>query len=181
MTPTAAKAPAMPSDASVKDVIVADDDYIVRGILRSVLEGVGFAVIQVVDGLEAIDRAAHMRAGLIILDYRMPRMDGISACAAIRRLPDHADTPIVVLTAFDDETTREAARQAGVSAFLAKPFKPVDLLRAIADLLGTAPAAGGAAPESIPFIWERRQEPRPLFGEPVQLAEGRRVLNICRR
>jgi hypothetical protein len=41
----------MPSDASVKDVIVADNDYIVRGILRSVLEGVGFTVIQVVDGL----------------------------------------------------------------------------------------------------------------------------------
>ena len=127
----------MSDDASAKDVIIADNDYIIRGILRSVLEGEGFTVLQTIDGFEAIDYAMRTRACLVMLDYKMPRLDGISACAEIRRLPDYAATPIIILTAFDDEETRAAARQAGVTAVLAKPFKPVDLLRVISDLLGS--------------------------------------------
>jgi two-component system, chemotaxis family, chemotaxis protein CheY len=176
------KVSAMSDDASAKDVIVADNDYIIRGILRSVLEGEGFTVLQTIDGFEAIDYAMRTRACLVVLDYKMPRLDGISACAEIRRLPDYAATPIIILTAFDDEETRAAARQAGVTAVLAKPFKPVDLLRVISDLLGASPAARGeAGPEPVTLVWKRRQEPPPLFGEPVELSQGRRVLNICRR
>jgi two-component system chemotaxis response regulator CheY len=171
----------MSDDASAKDVIVADNDYIIRGILRSVLEGEGFTVLQTIDGFEAIDYAMRTRACLVMLDYKMPRLDGISACAEIRRLPDYAATPIIILTAFDDEETRAAARQAGVTAVLAKPFKPVDLLRVISDLLGCSPGQGEAGPEPFTLVWKRRQEPPPLFGEPVELSKGRRVLNICRR
>ena len=174
----------MPSDVSTRDVIVADNDYIVRGILRSILEGEGFSVLQVIDGLEAIDFAKRMRAGLVILDYRMPKLDGIGACSEIRRLPGYADVPIVMLTAFDNDGTRDAAQQAGVTLVFAKPFKPVDLLRAIAKLLGTAPTDAAGVPgfsEPPTLVWKRRTEPTPLFGEPVALAEGRRVLNICRR
>jgi CheY-like chemotaxis protein len=175
------KVSAMSDAASVKDVIIADNDYIIRGILRSVLENEGFTVLQTIDGFEAIDYATRTHACLVMLDYKMPRLDGISACAEIRRLPDYADTPIIILTAFDDEETRAAARQAGVTAFLAKPFKPVDLLRVISDLLGSSPAAGAAGPEPVALVWKRRQEPPPLFGEPIELSKGRRVLNICRR
>src|SRR6476659_4215611 len=63
---------AMSSGASMKDVIVADNDYIVRGILRSILEREGFTVLQAVDGLEAIDYAMRVNAQLVILDYKMP-------------------------------------------------------------------------------------------------------------
>ncbi len=171
----------MSDAASTKDVIIADNDYIIRGILRSVLENEGFTVLQTIDGFEAIDYATRTRACLVMLDYKMPRLDGISACAGIRRLPDYADTPIIILTAFDDEETRAAARQAGVTAFLAKPFKPVDLLRVISDLLGSSPAAGAAGLEPVTLVWKRRKEPPPLFGEPIELSKGRRVLNICRR
>jgi two-component system, chemotaxis family, chemotaxis protein CheY len=165
----------------MKDVIVADNDYIVRGILRSILEREGFTVLQAVDGLEAIDYAMRVHAQLIILDYKMPRLDGFGACAQIRHLPGYSDTPIAVLTAFDNEDTRAAAKRAGVTTVIAKPFKPVDLLRAIAGLLGSAPADGGTTPKPFARIWKRLQEPPPLFGEPAELSEGRRVLNICRR
>jgi two-component system, chemotaxis family, chemotaxis protein CheY len=171
----------MSDDASAKDVIIADNDYIVRGILRSVLEGGGFTVLQTTNGVEAIDYATRTRACLVILDYKMPRLDGISACTEIRHLPDYSDIPILILTAFDDEETRTAARQAGVTAFLAKPFKSVDLLRVVADLLEPSPADGGTAPEPVTLVWKRRPEPSPLFGEPVELSKGRRVLGICRR
>jgi len=138
----------MSNEVGMKDVIVADNDYIVRGILRSILEREGFTVLQAVDGLEAIDYAMRVNAQLVILDYKMPRLDGFGACAQIRHLPGYAATPIAVLTAFDNEDARAAASRAGVTAFLAK---------------------------------DRLREPPPLFGEPAELSEGRRVLNICRR
>ncbi len=171
----------MPSEASMKDVIVADNDYIVRGILRSILEREGFTVLQAVDGLEAIEYAMRVRAQLVILDYKMPKLDGFGACAQIRHLPGYADTPIAVLTAFDNEDTRTTAERAGVTTVMAKPFKPVDLVRTIAAMMGPAPTDVAATPKPFVRLWERLREPPPLFGEPAELSEGRRILNICRR
>jgi CheY-like chemotaxis protein len=174
----------MSSHAPARDAIIADNDYIIRGILRSVLEGQNFSVLQAADGIEAIDYATRMNAHLVILDYKMPKLDGLAACAQIRRLPGYADVPIVILTAFDDAATRAAAEHAGVTAFFAKPFKTADLLRAIAHLMDGTPDDGST--ESAPAtpmadVWKRQKVPVPLFGEPTELYEGRRVLNICRR
>jgi DNA-binding response OmpR family regulator len=174
----------MPDEASAKngagakDVIIADNDSIVRGILRSMLESQGYTVLLAVDGLEALDLAMRTSATLVILDYKMPRLDGFATCMQIRRLPGYADVPIAILTAFDNTDTRDLARRAGVTLFVTKPFKPADLLHDIRTLVG---ADGGRATDAPVLVWERRQEPVPLFGEPAQLSEGRRVLNICRR
>ncbi len=167
----------MANETSGRDVIVADNDYVIRDILRFVLETNGFTPLLAVDGLEALDLAMRTSARLVILDLKMPRLDGFTACAQISRLPGYANVPIAILSAFDSIETREAAQRAGATAFLAKPFKPVDLLRMIADLLAeptTAPAEASA------FIWQRRQELPPLSGESTELSEGQRVLNICR-
>ncbi len=171
--------PDMSQNAGTNDVIIADNDYIVRDILRSLLEGEGLTVLPVADGHEAIDYATRTDARLLILDYKMPRLDGISACAEIRRLPGYADVPIALLTVFDDDGTRAAARAAGVTAFLSKPFKPIDLLYAVRELLGTVtPEHERRAPPAR--VWRRRQEPQPLFGEPTRFAEAHRVLRILR-
>jgi CheY-like chemotaxis protein len=171
----------MSTDVLANDVIIADNDCIIRGILRSILENRGFVVLQAVDGLEAVDYATRTRVRLVILDYRMPRLDGFAACAQIRRLPGYADVPIAILTAFGDVATRAAAEHAGATAFITKPFTPIDLMRGIAVLLGSAPADGGMATGPAAFVWKRQLEPSPLYGEPSELSEGRRVLNICRR
>ena len=174
----------MSSNAPARDVIIADNDYIIRGILRSVLEGQSFSVLQAVDGIEAVDYAMRTNARLVILDYKMPKLDGFAACMQIRRLPGYTDVPIVILTAFNDDDTRGAAQRAGASMFLAKPFKSADLLKAIAILLGSCRADVGSATATgatAAFVWERRQDPPPLYGEPTELSEGRRILNICRR
>ena len=160
----------MSNEAGMKDVIVADNDYIVRGILRSILEREGFTVLQAVDGLEAIDYAMRVRAQLVILDYKMPRLDGFGACAQIRHLPGYADTPIAILTAFDNEDTRAAAERAGVTAVMAKPFKPVDLLRTIAAMLGPAATDGATAPK--PFV---RRLGAPAGTAPAVRRAGRTV------
>src|SRR5439155_13730481 len=130
----------------------------------SILENRGFVVLQAVDGLEAIDYATRTRVRLVILDYRMPRLDGFAACAQIRRLPGYADVLIAILTAFDDAATRTAAQRTGATAFIAKPFKPVDLIRGIALLLGSTPVDGGTASGPAAFAWRRQMEPSPLYG-----------------
>ena len=129
----------MSSEAGMKDVIVADNDYIVRGILRSILEREGFTVLQAVDGLEAIDYAMRVHARLVILDYKMPRLDGFGACAQIRHLPGYADTPIAVLTAFDNEDTRAAAEQRRCHD---GPGQAVQARRSAADHRGSAGTSG---------------------------------------
>lgn len=173
----------MPNDLGAHDVIVADNDSIIRGILRSVLEAEGYTVLSAVNGVEAIDLAMRTRARLIILDYKMPRLDGVTSCVEIRALDGYANVPVLILTAFNDAAIRDRAERAGAAAFLAKPFTPVDLLHTIARLVGPSPRKGHAPPglaEPTALIWNRRQEPAPLFGEPVELSEGRRVLGICR-
>jgi two-component system chemotaxis response regulator CheY len=173
----------MQSDLGAHDIIIADDDSIIRGILRSVLEGEGFTVLPAVNGVEAVDLAMRTQARLIILDYKMPRLDGFTTCAEIRALDGYADVPILILTAFDDAGVRGKAERVGATGFLAKPFKPIDLLRAVAALVGPSPHKGhprSGLAEPAAFVWNRRQEPARLFGEPVELSEGRRVLGICR-
>jgi DNA-binding response OmpR family regulator len=174
----------MASDTSARDIIIADNDSIIRGLLRSMLESRNFSVLQAVDGIEAIDYASRTKACLVILDYKMPKLDGFATCMEMRRLPAYADVPIVILTAFKDEDTREAAMHAGATLFLTKPFTAIGLIRAITGLLGLPLADGssaGAAVEPVARVWKRLSEPAPVFGEPAALSEGRRVLGICRR
>ena len=81
------------------------------------------------------------------------------------------------------DTLLPLAKKVGATAFLAKPFTSVDLLRGIVQLLGT-PSADRATPavhvEPAMYVWRRRSDPQSLYGEPAALAEGRRLLNICR-
>ena len=173
----------MSNSAPARDVIIADNDYMIRDILRSVLESQSFSVLQAVDGIEAIDYAIRTNARLVILDYKMPNLDGFAACMQIRRLPGYADVPIVILTAFNDDDTRRAAQCAGATMFLPKPFKSADLLQATAMLVGACQDDGSSAAAmsaTAAFVWERRQDPPPLYGEPTELSEGRRILKICR-
>ncbi len=167
----------MPSQQGPRDIIVADNDYIIRDILRSMLQHQGFRVLLAIDGLEALDLASRTVARCVILDLKMPKLDGIATCAQLRGMPGYANVPIAMLSAFNTETTREAAREAGATTFLGKPFKSIDLLRELAVLLPSTAAPG----ESAPFLWARQTEPEPVYGEPFELSEGRRVLNIYRR
>ena len=103
------------------DVIVADSDRILRGILRSLLDTSGFNVLLAVDGLEAIDYATRTLARLVILDFNMPNLDGLAACGQIRRLPGYADVPIAILTSSDNENRGRRRRLPAQRCSLASP------------------------------------------------------------
>jgi CheY-like chemotaxis protein len=174
---------ATPEQVMSNDVIVANHDHIMRGILRSLLDVDGFNVLLAVDGLGAVDYAMRTLAQLVILDMKMPKLDGLAAYGQIRRQPGYASVPIVILTSSDDEKLRAPPPFAGPTILIAKPFNATDLQRTIALLLGPSPAdvrTISRASEPVAFVWKRRTELPPLDGELTELSEGRRVLNICR-
>ena len=119
-------------------VLIVDDDPFIRRLIATTLEDVsGYELRQAGDGQEAVDSAAGDPPSLVFLDIDMPRMDGLTACRALR--DEHGDAlRIVILTAAGREQ-ETAALSAGADQFLTKPFSPLDLLRLV-DELGPATA-----------------------------------------
>jgi CheY-like chemotaxis protein len=116
-------------------IIIAENDGMVRGILRSILEQPRRLLLLASDGREAVSHAETVQAVLVLLDLRMPQLDGIAACREIRAMPHYKDVPIVILTAFDGERARRDALRAGVTAFYVKPFTTLNLLSGLTPLI----------------------------------------------
>jgi len=110
-------------------VLIAEDEALIRLDLKEMLEEEGYSVVgEAADGQQAIDLAVSLRPDLVILDVKMPVLDGISA--AERVAADHI-APVVILTAFSQRELVERARDAGAMAYLVKPFTKADLVPAI--------------------------------------------------
>lgn len=114
---------------AVPRVLIAEDEALIRLDLKEMLVEEGYNVVgEAVDGQEAVELAAQLRPDLVVMDIKMPRMDGIAAAEIIG-----ADkiAPVVLLTAFSQRELVERASQAGAMAYLVKPFQKADLVPAI--------------------------------------------------
>lgn len=110
-------------------IILAEDDTVIRMDLKEELQRQGYLVIgDVGDGLSAVNLARELRPDLVVMDIRMPEMDGISAAEILTR---EKLAPVVLLTAFSDEELIERARNAGVVHYVTKPWRQSDLKPAI--------------------------------------------------
>jgi two-component system, response regulator PdtaR len=110
-------------------VLIAEDEALIRLDLKEMLEEEGYEVAgEAGDGAKAIELAEQLRPDLVILDVKMPGMDGIEAGAHIAR---ERISPVVILTAFSQRDLVERARDAGAMAYLVKPFQKKDLLPTI--------------------------------------------------
>lgn len=110
-------------------IILAEDDSVIRMDLREELQRQGYLVVgDVGDGQSAINLARELRPDLIIMDIRMPELDGIEAA---RALTSERLAPVVLLTAFSDDELIERAREAGVVNYVTKPWRQSDLKPAI--------------------------------------------------
>ena len=110
-------------------VLIAEDEALIRLDLREMLEEEGFEVVgEVADGASAVRLARELNPDLVILDVKMPVMDGIEAAEAISK---ERLSGILILTAFSQRELVERARRAGALAYLVKPFQKHDLLPAI--------------------------------------------------
>lgn len=115
--------------ASGRRVVIAEDEALIRLDLAEMLAEEGYDVVAAVDdGEQAIARTEELRPDLVILDVKMPRLDGI---AAAERIASQRIAPVVMLTAFSQRDLVERARDAGAMAYLVKPFGKSDLVPAI--------------------------------------------------
>ncbi|MBE9375571.1 response regulator [Saccharopolyspora sp. HNM0983] len=128
MTTPAAEDPQEPKPVE-RRVLVAEDEALIRLDLVEMLREEGYEVVgEVGDGQEAVRLADELRPDLVILDVKMPKMDGIEAASNIA---GERIAPVVILTAFSQRDLVERARDAGAMAYLVKPFAKRDLVPAI--------------------------------------------------
>jgi CheY-like chemotaxis protein len=156
-----------------RGVIVADDSIIIRDNVRAAL-GEPWRIFLAVDGAEALEYARGLNAELVLLDFQMPRMDGVDTCALIRRLPHYAAVPIVLLTAYDSVDLRRRAAQVGATAVFSKPFSATALRAAVLPLIALGRDAAQA----------RGRQAAPPAATPDahdDLAAGRDVLSVYRK
>ncbi len=110
-------------------VIIADDESIIRMDLREMLTNLGYLVVgEAGDGRSAVNQARELRPDVVIMDVKMPDVDGIEAA---RILTQERIAPVVLLTAFSQRDLVERAKEAGVVGYLVKPFRETDLGPAI--------------------------------------------------
>lgn len=109
--------------------VIADDESIIRLDIRKVLEDAGHTVVgEASDGVTAVDLARKLKPDIVVMDIKMPQMDGLDAAKAIT---DEGIAPVVLLTAYSEHDLLVRAREAGVFGYLVKPFKESDLAPAM--------------------------------------------------
>jgi response regulator NasT len=109
--------------------LIAEDESLTRTILRARLEKLGHQVVaEVENGIQAIEAARNTRPDVIIMDIRMPEMDGIEAA---RKIMEETPCALLFLTAFSDKELIEQASETGAVAYLMKPFRKEDLAPAL--------------------------------------------------
>jgi AmiR/NasT family two-component response regulator len=110
-------------------VIIADDEAIIRMDLREMLTNLGYLVVgEVADGTSAVNLARELRPDIVIMDIKMPDMDGIDAA---RVLTQERIAPVLLLTAYSQSELIERAKEAGVVGYIVKPVRESDLSPAI--------------------------------------------------
>jgi CheY-like chemotaxis protein len=122
-----------------KKILVADDDFAIRRLFEIALRDHGLDVTVAKHGQEAVDLFKKHTFDLIIIDLRMPVMDGLTAIEKIRAL--NKDIPIILQGSFKSEETSRRANELGVSAYLVKPFDWWSVEKLVFDFLGLAVAA----------------------------------------
>ena len=117
------------TEGQSRRVLIAEDEALIRLDLREMLVEEGYDVCgEAGDGEEAVALAARLRPDLVILDIKMPILDGL---AAAEKIAGERIAPVVILTAFSQRDLVERARAAGAMAYLVKPFQKSDLVPAI--------------------------------------------------
>ena len=119
-----------------KRILVVEDQEDLRGVLRDLLTGSGYAVIEAGDGEAGVAKAKSDRPDLILMDIQMLVIDGYEATRRIKVDPALKPIPIIAVSSFAMKGDEEKARAAGCDHYVTKPYSPMQLLRLIRGFLG---------------------------------------------
>ncbi len=120
-------------------ILIADDEEMNREVLRELLQLQGFEVREAANGQQAVDAARSDPPDIILMDIRMPHVDGFAALEKLRSSPATAAIPVVAVTAFAMDSDRHRALMAGFNAYISKPVEFPLLLKTIRQLLPSEP------------------------------------------
>jgi DNA-binding response OmpR family regulator len=152
-------APPSTNDPPQSCALVVEDDPGMRAMIRATLGQVGCrAVLQAASGAEALAVSADRQLELVVCDWQMAPTDGPTFLRALRKRPDAAAVPVIMLTANDGEDSGDLARELSISAWLTKPISSVKLAERIRAVLGRhGPAADIEADATIANLTDRYQ------------------------
>lgn len=117
-----------------KKILIVDDSSSLRSVVNTALSSAGYDVIEACDGKDALTKLNGDKYHLIISDVNMPNMDGISFVKAMKQNASYKFTPVIMLTTESQEGRMQEGKDAGVKAWVVKPFKPDMMLDAVAKL-----------------------------------------------
>jgi DNA-binding response OmpR family regulator len=118
-----------------KKVLVAEDEPDIRQLITYSLQFAGFTVVQAVNGEDAVKKATKEQPDLILLDVRMPKMNGYEACAALKAQDSTKHIPVVFLSARGQETEIKHGLELGAEEYILKPFAPDELYKRVTTML----------------------------------------------
>lgn len=154
-------------------VLVVDDQALIRQAISDILNQE--SAVQVVgearDGREAVALVATLRPDVVLMDIRMPELDGIEATAAICGDPQNRDVRVLILTTFEEDEYLLAALRAGASGFIGKGAEPDDIVRAVRAVHAGDALLSPAATRSLITKYVLRSQPAPSAVVPAQLEQ----------
>ena len=119
-----------------KRILVVEDQEDLRGVLRTLLTGSGYEMLEAVNGEAGVAQAKAERPDLILMDIQMPVLDGYDATRQIKADPSFKATPVIAVSSFAMKGDEEKARASGCDHYVTKPYSPMQLLRVIRSYLG---------------------------------------------
>lgn len=113
-------------------ILVCEDQDSIRKMIEALVVARGYQVLSAANGAQALELAQAQIPAVALLDLTMPgEFDGYEVCRRLRAQPSTRDIPILIVTALDDDASRQQAKKAGATAYYTKPFSPIALLREI--------------------------------------------------
>ncbi len=120
---------------NAKTILYVEDNELNRKIVRDLLKRTAYRLIEAHDGEAGVAMALEQRPDLVLMDIQLPKISGMDAIRRLRAEPTTAATPIIAITSFALSGDEQKAKDAGATAYLAKPYSPFDLLSLIRKLL----------------------------------------------
>ncbi len=119
-----------------KTIMTVDDSSSVRQMVSFTLKQQGYEVVEALNGAEALRKLGHGMIDMLITDINMPEMDGISLIKKVRDNPSYRFIPIIILTTEAEPEKKAAAKAAGATGWIIKPFRPDQLVSSVRKVLG---------------------------------------------